>query len=152
MGREELSDLLAFLELYGLFFFLKLHHVLAVALSWQRELKDLVRAKTCFSHTHLSTQRSQHVPQTRSGSYPGLNQALRMYIYMKDCDQVLGHLGNTIQGQAGWKFQRDHLLYTLNAEGWALVRGVHFPGGCQLSLGIWKQSTLWKSPRLLVLG
>lgn len=80
-------------------------------------LKDLLRAKTCFSHTHLSTQRSQHVPQTRSGSYPGLNQALRMCIYMKDCDQVLGHLGNTIQGQAGWKFQRDHLLYTLNAQG-----------------------------------
>lgn len=36
---------------------------------------------------------------------------------MKDCDQVLGHFGNTIQGQAGWKFQRDRLLNTLNAEG-----------------------------------
>lgn len=80
-------------------------------------MKDLLRAKTCFSHTHLSTQRSQLVLQTRSGSYPGLIQALRMCIYMKDCDQVLGHFGNTIQGQAGWKFQRDHLLDTLNAEG-----------------------------------
>lgn len=119
-------------------------------------LKDLLRAKTCFSHTHLSTQRSQLVLQTRSGSYPGLNQALRKCIHMKDCDQVLGHLGNSIQGQAGWKFQRDHLLYTLNAEGLGtdqcLSEVFTFQGTANSAWGHGGRATLWKSPRLLVLG
>lgn len=119
-------------------------------------MKDLLRAKTCFSHTHLSTKRSQLVLQTRSGSYRGLNQALRMCIYMKDCDQVLGHFGNTIQGQAGWKFQRDHLLDTLNAEGlgtdqcWSEV--FTFQRAANSAWGHGERATLWKSPRLLVLG
>lgn len=92
------------------FFFLTNTMFLLLLCLGTENLKDLLRAKTCFSHTHLSTQRSQLVPQTRSGSYPALNEALRMCMYMKDCDQVLGHFSNTIQGQAGWKFQRDHLL------------------------------------------
>ncbi|RLW10377.1 hypothetical protein DV515_00002427 [Chloebia gouldiae] len=79
-----------------------------------------------------------------------------MCIHMKDCDQVLGHFGNTIQGQAGWKFQRDHLLYTLNAEGLGtdqcLSEVFTFQGAANSAWSHGGRATLWKSPRLLVLS
>lgn len=75
---------------------------------------------------------------------------------MKDGDQVLGHFSNTIQGQAGWKFQRDHLLYTLNAEGLGTDQCCSevftFQGAANSVWGHGGKATLWNSPRLLVLG
>ena len=66
---------------------------------------------------------------------------------MEDCDQVSGHCGNTIQGQARWECQRDHLLDTSAAEGlgtdqcWAEV--LAFQRACQLILGCGERATLW---------
>lgn len=60
--------------------------------------------------------------------------------HMEDGDQVSCHCGNTIQGQAWWECQRDHLLGHGSMLGtdqrWAEV--LAFQMACQLSLGPWR--------------
>lgn len=68
---------------------------------------------------------------------------------MEDCDQVSGHCGNTIQGQAWRECQRDHLPDTSAAEGlgmdqcWADVLAVAFPEDLTTQPEAVERAVLW---------